>query len=158
MIEIMLQKLYQSRGVSDQTDFQLLEPEDYPTLSEMYDFIEAEYKGFDEKERQLYTAELLQNILLGLHSMCKGAESKFFNGHTNITDSTFVTFGVKGLLQASKSLKNALLKIKDLPEDVKKAITDYVEATLLAADHDCLYLYEQGAKDCVALLKKLGVL
>ncbi len=49
-------------------------------------------------------------------------------------------------------------KIKDLPEDVKKSITDYVEATLLAADHDCLYLYEQGAKDCVALLKKLGVL
>ena len=49
-------------------------------------------------------------------------------------------------------------KTKDLPEDVKKAITDYVEATLLAADHDCLYLYEQGAKDCVALLKKLGVL
>ena len=109
VIEIMLQKLYQSRGLSDQTDFKLLGPEDYPTLSEMYDFIEAEYKGFDEKERQLYTAELLQNILLGLHSMCKGAESKFFNGHTNITDSTFVTFGVKGLLQASKSLKNALL-------------------------------------------------
>lgn len=47
---------------------------------------------------------------------------------------------------------------KDLPEDVKKSITDYVEATLLAADHDCLYLYEQGAKDCVELLKKLGVL
>ena len=109
VIEIMLQKLYQSRGLSDQTDFQMLEPEDYPTLAEMYDFIEAEYKGFDEKKRQLYTADLLQNILLGLHSMCKGAESKFFNGHTNITDSTFVTFGVKGLLQASKSLKNALL-------------------------------------------------
>lgn len=49
-------------------------------------------------------------------------------------------------------------KIKDLPEDVKKAITDYVEATLLVADHDCLYLYVQGAKDCVELLKKLGVL
>ncbi len=41
---------------------------------------------------------------------------------------------------------------------VRKAITDYVEATLLAADHDCLYLYAQGAKDCVALLKKLSVL
>lgn len=49
-------------------------------------------------------------------------------------------------------------KIKDLPEDVKKAITDYVEVTLRAADHDCLYLYVQGAKDCVELLKKLGVL
>lgn len=41
---------------------------------------------------------------------------------------------------------------------MKKTITNYVEATLLAADHDCLYLYEQGAKDCVALLKKLEVL
>ena len=49
-------------------------------------------------------------------------------------------------------------KIKDLPEDVKKAIMDYVEATLLAADHDCMYSYEQGAKDCVSLLKRLGVL
>jgi len=49
-------------------------------------------------------------------------------------------------------------KIRDLPEDVRRSITDYVEATLLAADHDCMYLYEQGAKDCVALLKKLGVL
>ena len=68
------------------------------------------------------------------------------------------------LEQESKGQKNftsansGKYKIKDLPEDVKKAITDYVEATLLAADHDCLYLYEQGAKDCVTLLKKLGVL
>ena len=41
--------------------------------------------------------------------MCKGAESKFFNGHTNITDSSFLTFGVKGLLQASKNVKDAML-------------------------------------------------
>lgn len=52
---------------------------------------------------------MLQGILLGLHSICIGAESKFFNGHTNITDSGFITFGVKGLLQASRSLKDALL-------------------------------------------------
>ncbi len=42
-------------------------------------------------------------------SICKGAESKFFDGHTNITDNNFVTFGVKGLLQASKNIRNALL-------------------------------------------------
>ena len=35
---------------------------------------------------------------------------------------------------------------------------DYVEVTLLAADQDCLNLYEEGAKGCVSLLKKLGVL
>jgi len=41
--------------------------------------------------------------------MCKGAESKFFNGHTNITNSSFLTFGVKGLLQASRNVKDAML-------------------------------------------------
>ena len=108
-IEIILQKLYAKFGISDSTKFDRLTAKDYPILSDLYGLIEEEYKAFDENSRQLYTAELLQNILLGLHSICKGAESKFFDGHTNITDSSFVTFGVKGLLQASKSLKNALL-------------------------------------------------
>ena len=49
-------------------------------------------------------------------------------------------------------------KIKDLSEDVKKSVIDYMTVALLAADHDCMYLYVQGAKDCVNLLKKLGVL
>lgn len=109
VIEIMLQKLYTKWNITDQTDFGRLTPNDYPILSDLYAFMEAEYKAFDESKRQLYTAEMLQSILLGLNSMCVGAESKFFNGHTNITDSSLVTFGVKGLLQASRSLKNALL-------------------------------------------------
>ncbi|WP_455617240.1 VirB4 family type IV secretion system protein [Eisenbergiella sp.] len=109
VIEIMLQKLYAQWGIHDQSDFERLEPQNYPILSDLYTFMEAEYKSFDENKRQLYTAEMLQGILLGLNSMCVGAESKFFNGHTNITGSSFVTFGVKGLLQASQNLKNALL-------------------------------------------------
>ena len=48
-------------------------------------------------------------MLLGLRSMCRGSESKFFNGHTNITSSRFLVFGVKGLLQANDGIKNALL-------------------------------------------------
>ena len=41
--------------------------------------------------------------------MCVGAESKFFNGHTNITDDKFICFGVKGLMEANKKLKDAML-------------------------------------------------
>ncbi|MEG0688640.1 MAG: DUF87 domain-containing protein, partial [Hungatella sp.] len=108
-IEIMLQKLYSKFGITDTSNFDRLKATEYPILSDLYALIEEEYKAYDESHRQLYTVELLQNILLGLHSICKGAESKFFDGHTNITDSSFITFGVKGLLQASKSLKNALL-------------------------------------------------
>ena len=108
-IEIMLGKLYEKHGISDRTDFRRMTAADYPILSDLYAFIEDEYKGYDKTKHQLYTAELLQEILLGLHSMCMGAESKFFNGHTNVTSDRFIVFGVKGLLQASKNVKNALL-------------------------------------------------
>lgn len=108
-IEIMLGKLYEKFSISDRTNFAKLTAEDYPILSNLYELIEYEYKGYDKSKYQLYTAELLQEILLGLHSMCMGAESKFFNGHTNVTSDRFIVFGVKGLLQASRNVKNALL-------------------------------------------------
>lgn len=109
VIEIMLGKLYKKFKISDSTDFTRLKSEDYPILSDFYSLIEDEYKDYDSDRHQLYTKELLQEILLGLHSMCQGAESKFFNGHSNITSNRFIVFGVKGLLQASKNVKNALL-------------------------------------------------
>lgn len=108
-IELLLIKLYDNFGISDDTDWSALKPTDYPILSDFYALIEAEYQRYNPKQKNLYTAETLQNICLGLHSLCKGAESKFFDGHTNITDDNFVTFGVKGLLQASKNIRNALL-------------------------------------------------
>ena len=69
VIELMLGKLYEKWGISDRTDFSKLTPEDYPILSDLYELIEAEYKTYDAQKFQLYTAELLQDILLGLHSM-----------------------------------------------------------------------------------------
>lgn len=108
-IEIMLGRLYEKWGITDRSNYDRLKHTDYPILSDLYDFIETEYKNFDESHRQLYTADSLREICLGLHSMCKGAESKFFNGHTNITSNDFITFGVKGVLNASKNLRNALL-------------------------------------------------
>ncbi len=108
-IELLLIKLYDKFGITDDTDWNKMQPENYPILSDFYELVEAEFKAYNPKEKSLYTAENLQNIGLGLHSICKGAESKFFDGHTNITDNNFVTFGVKGLLQASKNIRNALL-------------------------------------------------
>lgn len=108
-IEIMLSKLYDKWNITDSSDFEQLKSEDYPILSDLYELIEAEYKDFDEGKRQLYTADTLREICLGLHSLCKGAESEFFNGRTNITGGHFITFGVKGLLQVSKNIRNALL-------------------------------------------------
>ena len=108
-IEIMVGKLYAKWGISDSTNFAGLKPQDYPILSDLYKLIEQEYREYDGNCHQLYTAELLQEILLGLHSMCQGAEAQFFNGHTNVTSSRFIVFGVKGLLQASKIVRGAML-------------------------------------------------
>ena len=48
--------------------------------------------------------------------------------------------------------------VKSLSKDQQKILTDYFEKTNLVTDHECQHLYVQGAKDCVELLKKLGVL
>lgn len=108
-IEIMLMKLYARFGIDDLTDFDTLIDEDYPMMSDLYDLVEKEFYAFDKSKKQLYTEEMLQNICLGLHSMCKGAESKYFNGHTNIKDAEFICFGVKGLMDTNKRLKDTLL-------------------------------------------------
>ena len=108
-IELMLERLYKKWGMNNHTNFQSMRPNDFPILSDLYDVIEDAYQHYDREENPLYPRELLQEVLLGLHSMCRGAESKFFNGHTNITSSRFLVFGVKGLLQASRNVKDAML-------------------------------------------------
>ena len=108
-IEIMLMKLYARFGIDDFTDFNTLNSDDYPVMSDLYELIEKEFMAFDNEKKHLYTEEMLQNICLGLHSMCKGAESKYFNGHTNINDSELICFGVKGLMDTNKRLKDTLL-------------------------------------------------
>ena len=106
-IEIMLSKMYRKWGISEETDFRRLMPEDYPILSDLYALINGELVNY--RSGSLYTRELLQEVLLGLHSLCVGADAPFFNGHTNISGDRFLVFGVGGVLTAAKSLRNALL-------------------------------------------------
>ncbi len=108
-IEILLSKLYANFGITDYTDYSKLKPTDYPVMSDLYDLVEQEYLKYENGSKSLFTEELLREICLGINSMCKGAESKFFNGHTNISDDQFVCFGVKGLMDSNKKLKDAML-------------------------------------------------
>ncbi|MDR0851757.1 MAG: ATP-binding protein [Clostridiales Family XIII bacterium] len=109
LIEMMLVRLYENFGITDATDLSLLKSTDYPIMSDLYSLIVREYMAFDDSKKYLYTAEMLQEISLGLSSMCVGAESKYFNGHTNITDDMFLCFGVKGIMDTNKRLKDTLL-------------------------------------------------
>ena len=108
-IELMLERLYGKWGINDHTDHSTMHPADYPILSDLYAVIQDAYQNYGRENDPLYPAELLQEILLGLHSLCKGAESKFFNGYTNVTSERFLVFGVKDLSNASQNLRGALL-------------------------------------------------
>lgn len=48
--------------------------------------------------------------------------------------------------------------LKRLSPEERQVLEDYHVNNSLIADHECAHLYVQGAKDCVELLKKLGVL
>lgn len=45
-----------------------------------------------------------------------------------------------------------------LPQEDRQVLEEHYVKNSLLADHECRHLYVQGAKDCVELLKKLGVL
>ena len=105
-IGILIMKLYARFGITDTTDYSTKKPSDFPVMSDFYDLCEEEYMTYDHKRKYLYTEEILQEVCLGIHSMCVGSESKYFNGHTNITDDKFLCFGVKGLLDTNKRLKD----------------------------------------------------
>ncbi len=108
-IEILLMKLYARFGITDSTDYSTKKPADFSVMSDFYELCEEEFMTYDNKRKYLYTEEMLQEVCLGIHSMCVGAESKYFNGHTNIVDDKFVCFGVKGLMDTNKRLKDAML-------------------------------------------------
>jgi energy-coupling factor transporter ATP-binding protein EcfA2 len=108
-IEIMLSKLYARWNITDSTDYSRMKPTDFPVMSDLYALVEEEFMAYDRARKYIYTEEMLQEICLGLNSMCVGSESKYFNGHTNIVDDRFLCFGVKGIMDTNKRLKDAML-------------------------------------------------
>lgn len=135
-IELMLQKLYRRFNMDDYTDFSQVAADKFPTMSDFYDLLEEEFDLYDPKRKNLFTEETIQDVCLGLHSMCKGAESKYFNGHTNIKDDRFLVFGVKGIMELNRNLRDALLF----------SILSYMTNALLGAGNyvgalDELYLF-----------------
>ena len=109
VLEIFLERLYESKGITDKTVLSSLSHNDYPILSDLYVFAENELNRYEDKKGNIYTKENVRELCLKLKSICIGADSKFFNGHTNITSDKFICFGVKGIMESDTSIKNTML-------------------------------------------------
>ena len=109
VLEIFLEKLYESKGITEDIDFSELKHTDYPVLSDLYHLAEQELNQYEERRGNIYTRETVRDLCLKLKSICIGADSKFFNGHTNITSNRFICFGTKGITDADTAIRNAML-------------------------------------------------
>jgi len=107
-LEMLLEKLYLQYHITDQTDFPKLKPEDYPILSDLFKLAERELESYDDTQNQLYTKDTLRSLTLGLRSISVGAESRFFNGFTNIPNADFIDFSVADMMDTNENLKNAM--------------------------------------------------
>ena len=94
----------------------------------------------DKKEiYEMVIQEMTEHALMRRRESCSEEEQKLYQE--------------VGIL--SEKVRNVLSKLS--LED-RQVIDDYITKTNRIAQHECEYLYVQGARDCVELLKKLGVL
>lgn len=110
IIEILLRRLYANYGISDNKP--VPSSGKWPTISEIYDLAEQMFKDYDVLDKNdvlPFSKDALRDVMLGISSICRGADSKYFNGETNIPSGRLVTFGFKQLLDTNANLLNATL-------------------------------------------------
>lgn len=108
---ILTQDLYYKFKIDEATEPTEIKSTDYPTMGNLYEYIETVYKNFDEFKDKYYMfpKSALQDILLFLKDVYDGSESHLFNGHTNIVNSSVINFNINSLLQGARSRTDACL-------------------------------------------------
>lgn len=108
-LEIMLGKLYAKFNIFENTNLDKIPHNKFPLLTDLYAVIEEEYNKCEKGKKALYRSDTLQDLLLGLNSLCRGAESKYFNGHTNIKDGKMINFLIRGIMDTNAKLRDTIL-------------------------------------------------
>lgn len=113
ILEIMLNKTYESKNITSGTNLSKLKPEDFPILEDLYTIVKYEFENYEQitkaKSTQLpYKKDDVQSLLLALDSICVGNDSLYFNGHTNIPNANHINFGIQEMLNTNENLKNAM--------------------------------------------------
>lgn len=132
VLEIFLERMYENFSITDETNLSLLEHEDFPILSDLYRLAENELNTYEDRKSNIYTRETVRDLCLKLKSICVGADSRFFNGHTNVTSDSFLCFGVKGIMDADVSIRNAMLF----------NVLSYMSDALLTKGHTAAFIDE----------------
>lgn len=100
-LEEILEETYKRKNITWDTDVSKLKPNEFPIYSDLYDDIEMEYeKNKDDK--------ILENLKAYFRSIAKGADSKIFNGYTDIEfDTKVIDLDVASLLEGDDNVLKA---------------------------------------------------
>lgn len=106
MFSEMAQLTYQRFGISFNTDFSHLRPEQYPTFSDLYETLVRRLEAYGDQIT--HERDILERLELKIRPLVK--ELKFyFDGHTTIRPMTkFIVFNIRDLMNADQNIRNAL--------------------------------------------------
>ena len=101
----VVQDTYKRFGIDFEKDFYDLAPEDYPTFSDVYETIRAILLSMTDHTRE---RDIMERLELKIRPLTKELKY-YFDGKTTIeSNSDFIVFNIKELMNADDNIKNAL--------------------------------------------------
>lgn len=121
MISEVTVDTYKSVGITEDTNFEFLDPKEYPTFSNFAMIIAEKIEQYSNNRNiNKYELEALKELQMKMRHITgyrdiEGEWGRFLNGHTSITKeqlkSKIISFGTKNLINVSPELQNALLRL-----------------------------------------------
>lgn len=107
-IKDILTEIFYNKGITEFTDTSALHPDDYPILSDVYDYIAEACtdRGITQRKKEIY-----ENLMIYIKPLALGIYSSLFNGYTtvDVANSDLVVFNVKPLSNLDERIYNAQL-------------------------------------------------
>ena len=105
MFSEILQETYRRFSIGFDTDFTRLTSEDYPTFKDVYATIKGKLLSMPERTQE---RDILEKLELKIRPIVKELKY-YFDGHTTIkTNSDFMVFNIKELMNSDANIRNAL--------------------------------------------------
>lgn len=105
MFSEVVQETYRRFGIDFNTDFTKFTPNDYPTFKDVYATIKGRLVSMTEKTQE---RDVMERLELKVRPIVKELRY-YFDGHTTIrSDSNFITFNIRELMNADENIRNAL--------------------------------------------------
>ncbi len=105
MFSEVVQETYKRFGIDFDTDFTRFTSNDYPTFKDVYATIKGRLASMTEKTQE---KDVMEKLELKIRPIVKELRY-YFDGHTTISsDSNFIVFNIKELMNADENIRNAL--------------------------------------------------